>query len=119
MFSDFRGDYFTIRLIGSELSALKRVWAYTDCEALVQLLEDLAVRERNWDGTIEWCSIEADLYLGFRSDRLGHVFVEVEISKPADWKINCQISTELGQLSLIAKNARRFFSNTSPSRLGD
>ena len=110
VFFDFCGGYFTVKLLGSELSAIKRVWAYTDFEALVQLLEDLAVHERNWDGTVEWGSIEADLYLAFRADSLGHVFVEVEISNPADWKLNCEIPTELGQLPLIAQNARQFYS---------
>ena len=110
VFTDFHGSYFTVKLLGREVSAIKRVWNHTEFEVLVQLLEDLAAYERNWDGTVEWCSIDADLYLAFWADMLGHVFVEVEISDPANWKLNCEIPIELGQLSLIAQNANQFYS---------
>ncbi|MEZ6068211.1 MAG: hypothetical protein R3B90_21425 [Planctomycetaceae bacterium] len=37
-FEDYDGDHFTVRLVGSELSATLRVWGYTDCQSLVEML---------------------------------------------------------------------------------
>ena len=107
--SNFSRDYFVVKLLGSDLSAMKRIDAYIEFAGLVQLLESLAAHERNWEGTAEWCSIENDLCLAFRSDARGHVFIEVRLDKPDDWNLSCEIETELGQLAMIARKARHIY----------
>jgi len=111
-FVTFEGDYYTVELRGSEVSAVRRIWGYTDCQILVDLLRHLAQQERGWKDPIEWGSIESDLMLRFRSDSHGHVFVDIEIRHcrgEEDWLVKAIVQTELGQLPMIASKAAAFF----------
>ncbi len=115
-FTFWEGDYFTVELQGKEVSAIRRVWGYTDCQSLVGLLYHLAQQERGWTDSAEWASIESDFALRFRSDALGHVFVHVEMAHnrgAEDWSVKAEIETELGQLPTLAKNAADFFNGVS------
>jgi hypothetical protein len=111
-FTNCEGDYFTVELCGREISAVRRVWGYTDyCQNLVELLDYLAKQDRGWAVPAEWASIELELVLRWRSDLLGHVFVEIEMSHNGgeDWRLKAEIETELGQLPRIAREAALFF----------
>ena len=111
-FIDFEGDYYNVELRGSEVSAFRHVWGYTDCELLVDLLRHLAKQERGWQEPAEWTSIESDLAMKFRSDSRGHVFVDVEMRRcrgEEDWTVMAEIQTELGQMPKIASGAASFF----------
>jgi hypothetical protein len=111
-FTECEGDYFTVELRGREISAVRRVWGYTDCQILVELLDYLAKQDRGWTVPAEWASIESELVLRLRSDMVGHVFVEVEMSYNRggeDWRLKAEIETELGQLPRIAREAAQFF----------
>lgn len=111
-FTGWENDYFTVELRGSEVSAVRRVWGYTDCHLLVELLHHIARQERGWDFPAEWASIEGELKLQFRSDPLGHVFVLVEMTQnrgSEDWRLKAEVETELGQLLRIAREAAHFF----------
>jgi hypothetical protein len=112
MFVSCEGDYFTVELRSSEVSATRRVWGYTDCQFLVNLLDHLSHQSHGWDPPVEWSSIESDFGLRFRSDPHGHVFVEVEMRRcdgEEDWQLKAEIRTELGQLSKVAASASSFF----------
>lgn len=118
VFEDYSGDYFNVRLLGTEVSAAIRVWGYTDCEMLVDLLAHLAKQQRDWSFPADWASIESDLVLEFRCDPWGHVLVGVRMRKcrgVEDWKLETEIETELGQLPRIADNAARFFQGNKNS----
>jgi hypothetical protein len=111
-FVAFEGGHFTVEFRSSEVSAVLRVWGYTDCQFLVDLLQHLAQQKRGWKDPMEWQSIESDLALQFRSDSHGHVFVAVEMRHShgeEDWLVKAGIQTELGQLPHIAANAAAFF----------
>lgn len=111
-FVGYDGDYFLVELGGSELSAVRRIWGYTDCDLLVDLLNHLSKQERGWEEPAEWQSIEHDFTLRFRSDSHGHVFVDVELRRwhgEEDWKLETTIQTELGQLPKLAAEATTFF----------
>jgi hypothetical protein len=110
-FVERQGDYFTVVIRGSQLSATHRVWGYTDCDFLVQGLNRLAREPIGFNETFTWDSIEGDLSLGIRCDKLGHVLVQVELQERGgeDWHLKCEIETELGQLPTLAADAARFF----------
>jgi hypothetical protein len=113
VFTAFEGDYFTVELQSKEVSAAHRVWGYTDCQTLVDLLFHVAKQERGWPDSPEWSSIERDLILRFSSDPLGHVVVQVVMTQrrgAEDWSVRAEIETELGQLPKIASRAAAFFS---------
>jgi len=106
------GDYFTVELRGTGVSAVCRVWGYTDCQLLVELLGHLAGEMHGLTESSKWASIEGDLALTIRGDKLGHVFIQVEMKclrGIEDWQLNREIQIELGQLPNLAKAAARFF----------
>ena len=113
IFDDYDGDHFTVRLVGSRLSAMLRVWGYTDCKPLVEMLSYLASLQSGWSIPAEWASIESDFALRLRCDSWGHVLVAVHLQRilgrSEDWELKAEIETELGQLPRIASNAARFF----------
>jgi len=111
-FVDFDGDSFTVELRGSEVSAVRRIWGYTDCQPLVNVLHCLARQERGWQDSAEWRSIESDLILQFRSDSRGHVFIDIQMRRSygeEQWRLTATIQTELGQIPKIAADAASFF----------
>jgi hypothetical protein len=111
-FVAIEGDYFTVELRSSEVSAFRRIWGYTDCQLLVDCLNHLARRERGWEGAVEWSSIESELSLRFRCNKHGHVFFDIEMRceySEEDWLMKATIQTELGQLPKIAADAAAFF----------
>lgn len=111
-FVAFEGDYFIVELRGSEVSAVRRIWGYTDCQIFVDLLHHLAQQERGWKDPIEWISIESDLMLRFRSDSHGHVFIDIEMRQyrgEEDWLVKATLQTEFGQLPKIASDTATFF----------
>jgi hypothetical protein len=112
VFEGYIGDHFNVLLRGTEVSAGLRVWGYTDCESLVELLAHLAVQQRDWSFAADWASIEGDLSLDFKCDPLGHVLVGIRMQRikgAEDWQLSSEIETELGQLPRIAAAASRFF----------
>jgi hypothetical protein len=118
VFAGFDGDYFNVELRGTEVSASLRVWGYTDCQLLVELLNHLARQLRGWTSAAEWRSIESDLAIEFRCDSLGHVLVGIELTHcrgVEDWQVRTQIETELGQLPKLAADASAFFQCEAPS----
>ncbi len=115
-FTDREGDYFTIVLRGTELSAIHRVWGYTDCDFLVDGLARLARETRGFAERLSWNSIEGDLGIDVHCDKLGHILVQVKMQHCRgieDWRLECEIETELGQLPSIAAGAARFFGRLS------
>jgi hypothetical protein len=112
VFNGIESDYFTVEIRGREVSAVRRVWGYTDCQLLVDLFHHLAQQEKGWEAPLEWSSIESELKVRFRSDSHGHVFIDIEIRREhgeEDWRIEAEIQTELGQLPKIAADAVQFF----------
>ena len=111
-FTGWDGDYFTVELRGTELSAACRIWGYTDCQLLVDLFQHVSTQSRGLTDVASWASIEGDLAITVRGDKLGHVFLKVELQHcrgVEDWHLTCMIETELGQLPKIAAAASRFF----------
>jgi hypothetical protein len=112
VFLSHEGDYFNIAICGNEISAIRRIWGYTDCELLVDLFHYLAKQEHAWESPADWSSIESDFGLHFTCNKQGHVFVTVELRNFIDsenWMINAVIQTELGLLPNIANSASIFF----------
>ena len=74
----------------------------------------MAKNWRGWEGKLSLVSLEAEFALDASSDGLGHVMLEVtlnanEFFTAEPWYFKGSLMTEAGQLSALAKNARRFF----------
>ena len=112
--ADRGGDppgYFTAMVVGTNLSASSRVYAY-GAGNIADLFEDLARNWRGWEGEKSGGSIEGDLSLVCESDRLGHTFVRVTLSSGPydhDWRAEVTIRLDAAQLGGLAKQVRQFF----------
>ena len=70
----------------------------------------MAEHWRGWDGIRTWGSLEGELKMTARSDRLGHVFLDVTLREgaPEKWTLRASLVLEAGMLDQVAKRAREF-----------
>ena len=113
VFSDPRQDYFQVELRGSSVRSTREVYAYTDAQGLARLFSKIAAHSRPWAGAESWRSLEGEFKLSAECSPLGHVSFLVEIGDnfggPEEWRLSAVLVTELGQLPVIAENAKSFF----------
>jgi hypothetical protein len=112
-FLSIEGDYFEVELYSQSVAARRRVWGYTDCDLLVDLFCAMAQSVSGWSDALKWSSIEGELCFSCACDRLGHVFIDIELTDDANggefWCLKSRLQTELGQLPRIASDVRSFF----------
>lgn len=113
VFAGGEGNYFIVELRGSELSARCLVWGDSHSADLAERLTNAAKQTSGFD-EFAWGSLEDEITLSFRCDKIGHVFIRIEMRNRHgvdDWRLASEIETELGQLPGIAEKAERFFRN--------
>ena len=78
-----------------------------------KFFEELAAEWRGWNGAKQWSSLEGELHLQAKSDKLGHVCLTVSlgiINGRDDWKLQTDLMIESGQLESLAKSLNGLFS---------
>jgi hypothetical protein len=103
-----------VRLEIEGLAAQKRVYAYR-AESFIELIEDMTANWKGWPGKKSASNIEGDFELKCTSDSLGHAFVEVHLrSDYPEWSAKGGLQIESGQFESIARDLRRFLTETIP-----
>mgnify|MGYP000406762800 CR=1 FL=1 len=100
---------FNVQLFGRGLDAGASV--YCPGRGFAELFEHAAREWRGWDGVMRYESIEGSFVLECTQDRLGHVFIQVTLSgggTERPWRAEAMVRTEAGQLTALARSARRF-----------
>ena len=112
-FSDVEQDYFRVSVLARDHSAVRRVYAYADGSGIARLFSEAAREWKGWSGTKVWESLEGELRLELRIDRLGHVSLGIRIrSDPggADpWQLDAELGLDAGQLEGVARDADRLW----------
>lgn len=112
-FGDVCEDYFQVAVTARDHSGSIRVFAYTDGLAIARLFSEAAQEWKGWNTAKVWKSIEGELRLELRSDRLGHITLGVRLrSEPAGvdrWQLDAEIGLEAGQIERIARDAERLW----------
>jgi Family of unknown function (DUF6228) len=106
------GDYFTVAIQGTAVSAARVVWGYTDCDLLVQLFQSMARDWRGWTDARKWDSIAGEFALSCTCDRAGHVRlgVTLHVADAAErWRVEYTLTVEAGQLQALAAGIAAFF----------
>ena len=109
-----KGEYFRVTLSGDAISATKVIYAYTDGPRLASFFASVAADWRGWDGERVWSALESDFSVRARSDRLGHIRLDVELRShdPDDnWRISAPVFLDAGSLDTVAADAETFFSD--------
>ena len=117
LLTDIKGDYFVANITSNHLRVVREVWAYTDAHGFADLFEWLAFQKKPWDKKQSWESLEGEFKFSAACNSLGKITFELELQNQGcaeEWEIKTQITSEFGQLPILAKRARRFFGE-SPS----
>jgi hypothetical protein len=104
-------DGFWVQVSNRNLSAAAKVYAPDEASHLVALFAEMASRWSGWPGELTWASLEGELVLRFRHDRLGHIAIHVDLwsgAMPDDWRVEATVMSEAGQLEKLARDAARF-----------
>jgi hypothetical protein len=105
-------DGFWVRATVLNLSAAAQVYAGYAPSHPAPLFADMARQWAGWSGELVWQSLEGELAIRCSRDRVGHIFIRVELQSGLmheDWRVVATISTEAGQLEGIARDAELFF----------
>jgi hypothetical protein len=116
-FSSPGSDGFTVRLKGSGITAALNVSTYTDPLGLVNYFHLLSTHYRPWVGALDWQSFEGDMLISTSCTSLGEVLFQIQLlglaGAPEEWKLNFGLTSELGQLTRLASQAKQFLSGVS------
>ena len=114
--SNKRDEYFQVEIKSLEISAALEIWTYTDAASLNKLLQEIGSENKPWHGERTWSAIEENFSLTATCSSLGEVTFQVMLhgaqGSPEEWKIQCGLVLEFGQLEKIAKQALVFFNET-------
>ena len=105
-------DRFWVRVTDHNLSAEGQVYAGYAPSHPGPLFADMARQWSGWSGELVWESLEGELAIRCSRDRVGHIFIRVELrSGPytEDWRVIVTVLAEAGQLESISRRAEMFF----------
>lgn len=105
-------DSFWVRVMDRNLSAEGQVYAGYAPSHPAPFFADMAHQWAGWSGELVWESLEGELRIRCSRDRVGHIFICVELGSgpmPDDWRVVATVLTEAGQLASIARRAELFF----------
>lgn len=105
-------DHFWVRVTDHNLSAAAQVYAGYAPSHPAPLFADMARQWAGWSGELVWESLEGELAIRCSRDRVGHIFIRVELRSgpmPDDWRVVVTVLAEAGQLESIARHAELFF----------
>ena len=111
-FSSVTDDAFIATFEGPDFSGNVNVSTYHSGFPN-SLFDELAAEWCGWKGEKKWSSLEGELHLTAKSDKLGHVFLSVTvgvINGRDDWRLHGDLLIEAGQLDGLAKSLNGLFS---------
>jgi hypothetical protein len=107
--NDFKRNFCTATLRSRGVSGTAAVGTYMSA-GLADLFQFCADNWKGWEGTKRWGSLEGELSIVAHSDRVGHVYLWVELREgaPAKWTLKAGLVVDAGILSSLATRAREF-----------
>jgi Family of unknown function (DUF6228) len=111
--SNLCGEGFTASIASTRINATLGVWTYGDSQSFADFIEDLSSQAKPWQGTETWESIEGEFKLSATCSNLGEVTFRIVLSDndcPEPWQVTTGIKQGLGELTDLARSARKFFS---------
>jgi Family of unknown function (DUF6228) len=105
-------DTFWVRVTDLNLSAAAKVYAGYAPSHPAPRFAEMALQWAGWSGELVWQSLEGELALRCSRDKVGHIFIRVELRSgqmQEDWRVVATVVAEAGQLESIAKHAVSFF----------
>ncbi|MFC5527837.1 DUF6228 family protein [Rhodanobacter ginsengisoli] len=108
-----REHHFTVEFRSLEVRAVREVYSFPDAPGPETFFSRIAAHDRPWAGSDDWSSLEGEFSISATCDRSGHVVFSVSIcgvpGAADEWRVTGSITSELGQLPALAKEAIRFF----------
>ena len=107
----YDGCSFDVSLVSTSLSASVRVYDIQPQNWSAFFL-GLAQNWKGWIGVKQLESLEGHLSVSATADSLGHISLRVklrDVISACDWRAECTLVAEAGQLDKLAKSAKQFF----------
>ena len=104
-----QGDYLTLEFEGHSLRAVSKIYLYDDNSSLLKLFENLGQNWKGWEGVKSWSSLEGDFTLSCSADKLGHVFMAIELvnrTVEPNWTIKTSLQIDSGSLETVLSQAK-------------
>ena len=111
-FSNVTDDAFTVILEGPDFSGSAHVSSYHSGFPN-RFFEELSTGWRGWPGEKKWESLEGELVLIAKSDKLGHIFLTASIGVTNgrdDWNLKGHLLLEAGNLEPLSRTLNKLFS---------
>jgi hypothetical protein len=107
--TSFDARFFIANLRSRGVNGTARVGTYM-ANGLAELFGFFADNWKGWEGSKRWTSLEGELSIEASSDRLGHVYLMVQLCEgaPAKWTLQANIVLEAGMLADLAARAKGF-----------
>lgn len=110
--SDIAKEEYSVSFESVDLRVTKLVSSYMTPYGIPDFLDQLGSYSKPWDSRIVFETLEGEFSLLAECSSLGIVTFLIELknqSENEDWRFQVEISTELGQLPLLASNSRKVF----------
>ena len=115
-FLDRRCDEFIVEIQGRGVRATQWVSAFTDSKGLARWMEELATNRLPWKGANSWSTLGGEFEISATCTAGGVVTFKVTLSglpgSDEGWHVTAGISSELGQLAVLAGATHQFFADS-------
>lgn len=102
------GDYLNVKIVTSGLTVERRIFIYSDINALKALFFTISENWKGWVGSRHFKSVEGDFSIIAHHNGNSHVNLRLEIKSnfglEDGWFITLDSQIELGSLDAIAKD---------------
>jgi hypothetical protein len=89
-FSDLRGSYYRVSLMGPNFHGDCVVYGYEPASKLSGFFREMATSWQGWQGKKEWSSLQDELELAATIDSTGHISLSVRLRSgpfPLGWTL--------------------------------
>ncbi len=122
VFRDYQEDCYIVDLRGADCSASVQVWDSPAGRHLNEFFHELAETGLPWQGERVWESQEMEMKLTVTCSHLGQVTFRIRLcshlGSEEEWQVQAGITSELGQLERMAKEANGFFEKPGRTQEG-
>ena len=112
IFSNVNGDYFQVTYTSPAIKFSKEIWGYTDSEIWLMNAKFMSENWKGWEDEVLLESIEGDLRIAFKTDKLGHVSVVVKVSDSGGnepWVAEAELFTNTPLMLPLYNDLKEFF----------
>ncbi len=91
------------------LEVIRVIYLEDGISSLIGFFQKIVNKWKGWEKTIDWCSLEEELSLSAKSDKLGHATITISVNNydaSETWKTSFKIKIETTQVEKFIKDMK-------------